>query len=81
VAAEFDRIHSIGRAREVGSVHTLIDPAALRPWLIRAIEEGMQAEERRWKQAGGGKGFEPAPDLKGRKGRKRRAFLRKAKKT
>jgi acetyl/propionyl-CoA carboxylase alpha subunit/acetyl-CoA carboxylase carboxyltransferase component len=78
VAAEFDRIHSIERAREVGSVHAIIAPERLRPWLVEAIEQGMRREEERWQQAGGGTGFEEAPDLQGRKGRKRRARLRKA---
>ena len=72
VAAEFDHVHSIERAREVGSVHAIIAAAELRPWLIGAIERGMEQEEARWKAAGGGKGFEEAPDRKGRKGRKRR---------
>jgi acetyl-CoA carboxylase carboxyltransferase component len=40
VADEFDRIHSIGRAKEVGSVHAIIAPGELRPYLVGAIERG-----------------------------------------
>jgi acetyl-CoA carboxylase carboxyltransferase component len=38
VAAEFDRIHSIQRAVEVGSVDAIITAAQLRPAIIDAIE-------------------------------------------
>ena len=41
VAAEFEGIHNIERAREVGSVHTIIPAAELRPHLIDAVERGM----------------------------------------
>jgi acetyl/propionyl-CoA carboxylase alpha subunit/acetyl-CoA carboxylase carboxyltransferase component len=41
VAAEFDRIHSIQRAVEVGSVDKIISAAQLRPAIIAAIEEGL----------------------------------------
>jgi hypothetical protein len=41
VAAEFEQIHNIERAREVGSVHTIIPAARLRPYLIEAVERGM----------------------------------------
>jgi acetyl-CoA carboxylase carboxyltransferase component len=41
VAAEFDAIHSVQRARDVGSVHRIIAAADLRPELIAAIERGM----------------------------------------
>ncbi|MFL6117204.1 MAG: carboxyl transferase domain-containing protein, partial [Catenulispora sp.] len=37
VAAEFDRVHSIRRAVQVGSVDEVIKPAELRPKLITAI--------------------------------------------
>ncbi|MGW9306617.1 ATP-binding protein [Saccharomonospora azurea] len=40
VAAEFDEIHSIRRAVEVGSVDAVIAPEALRPELIAAVERG-----------------------------------------
>jgi acetyl/propionyl-CoA carboxylase alpha subunit/acetyl-CoA carboxylase carboxyltransferase component len=40
VAAEFDRIHSIQRAVEVGSVDAIVSVAQLRPRIIDAIEHG-----------------------------------------
>ena len=43
VAAEFDAIHSIERAREVGSVDHIVAPGRLRPYLIDAVERGMAA--------------------------------------
>ncbi len=42
VAAEFDRVHSIERAVEVGSVDAIIKAAELRPRIIEAIEHGMK---------------------------------------
>ncbi len=41
VAAEFDAVHSVRRAQDVGSVHRIITPDALRPELIAAVERGM----------------------------------------
>jgi acetyl/propionyl-CoA carboxylase alpha subunit/acetyl-CoA carboxylase carboxyltransferase component len=41
VAAEFDRIHSIRRAVDVGSVDAIISVAQLRPRIIDAIEHGL----------------------------------------
>ncbi len=41
VAAEFDAIHSVERAKAVGSVHRIIAAADLRPELIAAVERGM----------------------------------------
>jgi hypothetical protein len=41
VAAHFEGIHNIERAREVGSVHAIIPAAELRPRLIDAVERGM----------------------------------------
>ena len=41
VAAEFEAIHNIDRAKEVGSVHTIIPAEQLRPYLIDAVERGM----------------------------------------
>ncbi|AGZ45109.1 biotin carboxylase N-terminal domain-containing protein [Actinoplanes friuliensis] len=43
VAAEFDRVHSIQRAVEVGSVDAIISAAELRPRIIEAIEHGMKS--------------------------------------
>ncbi|MEU3456339.1 carboxyl transferase domain-containing protein [Micromonospora sp. NPDC006766] len=44
VAAEFDGVHSIQRAVEVGSVDAIIRPEELRPQIIAAIERGLGAE-------------------------------------
>ncbi|WP_067824993.1 ATP-binding protein [Nocardia inohanensis] len=41
VAAEFDRVHNIQRAVEVGSVDAIIRAAELRPRIIAAIENGL----------------------------------------
>ncbi|MFB9337964.1 hypothetical protein, partial [Actinoplanes octamycinicus] len=40
VAAEFDRVHSIQRAVEVGSVDAVIKAGELRPRIIEAISGG-----------------------------------------
>ncbi len=44
VAAELDRVHSVERARSVGSVHHILAPERLRPYLIEAVERGMAKE-------------------------------------
>ena len=41
VANEFDRIHNVHRALEVGALHKIIPPRSLRPYLIDAIERGI----------------------------------------
>ena len=41
LADEFDSVHSIERAREVGSVHVIVPAARLRPYLIDAVRRGM----------------------------------------
>lgn len=41
VADEFDRIHTVHRAREVGSVDRIISAAMLRPYVVDALERGM----------------------------------------
>jgi acetyl/propionyl-CoA carboxylase alpha subunit/acetyl-CoA carboxylase carboxyltransferase component len=45
VAAEFDRIHSIQRAVDVGSVDAIIGAAELRPRIIDAIERGVARDD------------------------------------
>jgi acetyl/propionyl-CoA carboxylase alpha subunit/acetyl-CoA carboxylase carboxyltransferase component len=40
IAAEFDAIHSVERARDVGSLETLIQPEAMRPYLIEELRRG-----------------------------------------
>ncbi len=42
VASEFDHIHSVQRAQRVGSIDHVIAPAALRPYLIKALERGIK---------------------------------------
>jgi len=42
IADEFDRVHSIERAREVGSVQAIVPAARLRPYLVDAVRRGMQ---------------------------------------
>jgi hypothetical protein len=42
VAAEFDQIHSIQRAVDVGSVDVIISLAQLRPRIIDAIEHALR---------------------------------------
>ncbi len=44
VAEEFDGVHSVYRALEMGSVHRIIPPASLRPYLVDAIERGIERE-------------------------------------
>jgi 50S ribosomal subunit-associated GTPase HflX len=46
VAAGFDRVHSIQRAVEVGSVDAVISANELRPMLIEAIEQGLPGGKR-----------------------------------
>ena len=45
-AAEFDGIHTIYRARDVGSVHRIVPAAELRPYLVDALERGIERELR-----------------------------------
>jgi acetyl/propionyl-CoA carboxylase alpha subunit/acetyl-CoA carboxylase carboxyltransferase component len=45
MAAEFDRVHSVQRALDVGALSCIIPPANLRPYLIHAVERGIQREE------------------------------------
>jgi acetyl/propionyl-CoA carboxylase alpha subunit/acetyl-CoA carboxylase carboxyltransferase component len=42
MATEFDAIHSVQRALKVGSIHRIVPPHELRPYLIDAIERGMR---------------------------------------
>jgi acetyl-CoA carboxylase carboxyltransferase component len=44
MASEFDRIHSVHRALSVGALNRIIPPATLRPYLVRAVERGMEIE-------------------------------------
>ena len=57
VAAEFDAVHSVERAEQVGSVHRIIAAADLRPELIAAVERGMaRVDARRAGTTAGGTG-------------------------
>ena len=40
-ADTFDRIHSVQRAKEVGSIDEILPIAELRPYLVAAIERGI----------------------------------------
>ncbi len=42
VAAEFDHIHDVHRALAVGSIDRIIPPGELRPYLVDAIERGVE---------------------------------------
>jgi hypothetical protein len=42
VADEFDQVHSIERAHQVGSVQAIVPPARLRSYLIGAVRRGMR---------------------------------------
>jgi acetyl-CoA carboxylase carboxyltransferase component len=41
LAREFDHVHSVERARAVGSIHRIIPPAQLRPYLVEAVTRGI----------------------------------------
>ena len=42
VAAEFDSVHTVQRAQRMGSVHRIISARTLRPYLIDAVDRGIQ---------------------------------------
>ncbi len=44
VADYFDSVHNVQRAKDVGSLHDIVAPQKLRPWLIEAVERGMERE-------------------------------------
>ena len=46
MAAEFDRVHSVQRALDVGALNYIIPPANLRPYLIHAVERRYWATKR-----------------------------------
>jgi acetyl-CoA carboxylase carboxyltransferase component len=46
MAAEYDRVHNVQRALDVGALHYIIPPAGLRPYLIQAVERGIAREEK-----------------------------------
>ena len=44
-AAEFDRVHSVQRALQVGALDRIIPPATLRPYLVDALQRGIARTE------------------------------------
>jgi acetyl-CoA carboxylase carboxyltransferase component len=46
MASEFDRVHSVQRALDVGALNYIIPAANLRPYLINAVERGIGREEK-----------------------------------
>jgi hypothetical protein len=53
VADEFDHVHSVHRAREVGSLDRIILPETLRPYLIDALDRGIEKALAAFQVAGG----------------------------
>ena len=43
---EFDHVHSVHRALAMGSLDRVIAPVVLRPYLIDAVERGIERERR-----------------------------------
>ena len=41
MAEEFEAVHDIQRAKDVGSVHAIIPARELRPYLVAAVERGI----------------------------------------
>ncbi len=44
VAEQFDTTHSVYRAQRVGSLHHVVAPSSLRPYLVEALERGIRRE-------------------------------------
>lgn len=42
MAQHFDAVHSVERARQVGSIHDIVAPSQLRKWLIESVEAGLE---------------------------------------
>ena len=75
LAAEFDAVHSVERAVQVGSVDRIVPAAELRPSLVAAVERGMQATLDR---AGAENGRAAAGGLRRRLGAVAQAAARRA---
>ncbi len=45
MAEQFDHVHNVQRALDVGALNRIIPPATLRPYLIHALERGLRSEE------------------------------------
>ena len=52
VADEFDAAHSVQRALRMGSVHTIVPAVRLRPYLVEAVQRGMDAYLRKMSRDG-----------------------------
>jgi hypothetical protein len=46
MASEFDRVHSVQRALDVGALNCIIPPDTLRPYLIDAVGRGIDRTTR-----------------------------------
>jgi len=46
VAAEFDAVHSVERARAVGSLREIVEPRELRPFVVRTLRRALSSEAR-----------------------------------
>jgi len=42
VAAEFESVHTVQRARDVGSLDDILEASSLRPYIIQSLKEGME---------------------------------------
>jgi acetyl-CoA carboxylase carboxyltransferase component len=47
IAAEFDAVHTVERARDVGSIHDILEPSEIRPYLIAELERALAHRHRR----------------------------------
>jgi acetyl-CoA carboxylase carboxyltransferase component len=56
VADEFDTKHSVARAQEMGSVHRIVEPERLRPYLVDAVRRGMARTMESASSSGSGSG-------------------------
>jgi hypothetical protein len=43
LAAEFDAVHSVERARAVGSLREIVEPTELRPFAVRALRRELSS--------------------------------------
>jgi acetyl-CoA carboxylase carboxyltransferase component len=50
LASEFDRIHTVERARQVGSLSQIVEPSMLRAWLVQHVT-GWYERRHRWPAA------------------------------
>jgi hypothetical protein len=42
VAEEFDHVHSVHRARQLGSLDLILAPEKLRPYLVESLDRGIE---------------------------------------